>query len=222
LQCVCAFGLAVVFAVPASSADIELPAITVEGQSSRPPDIVGRDREERSPDVHWPTALSMRWAEMFAHNAIEINASSTTVWNCIVHAESWPQWCPGIAHVKTKGTSEILDKDTKFTWNDFDLPLDLPGSMGDGRLDSKVVEYVPENRIGWRSFGATGEGGRPLSYTYHTWLISPMGNRKCRVTFEELATGRAALWARGRYPEFMHLSHQRWLESLKRVSENQG
>jgi hypothetical protein len=80
LQCVCAFGLIVVFAVPASSADIELPAITVEGQTSKAPDIVGRDKEERSPDVHWPTALDMRWAEMFAHNAIEINASCTTVW----------------------------------------------------------------------------------------------------------------------------------------------
>jgi hypothetical protein len=66
LQCVCAFGLAVVFAIPASSADIELPAITVQGQelkgpeASKPPDIVLKDREERSPDVHWPAALSIR------------------------------------------------------------------------------------------------------------------------------------------------------------------
>ena len=222
MQCVFAVGLAVSFAVPASSADIELPAITVEGQTSKPPDIVGRDKEERSPDVHWPTALDMRWAEMFAHNAIEINASCTTVWNCIVHAESWPQWCHGISHVKIKGNSETLEKDTKFIWSDFDLPSDYGGFMSDGRLDSQVVEYVPENRIGWRSFGSHADGGKPVSYTYHNWLIAPMGNQKCLVTFEELATGAAARHARGNYPEFMHLSHQRWLEGLKRASENRG
>ncbi len=181
-----------------------------------------RDREERSPDVHWPTALSIRWSEIFAHNVIDIDASCTRVWNCIVHAESWPQWCPGIAHVKIKGNSEILEKDTKFTWNDFDLPSGVNGFMSDDRLDSQVIEYVPENRIGWRSFGSHGDFGRPVFYSYHNWLISPMGNQKCRVTFEEVATGRAALRARGNYPEFTHLSHQRWLESLKRVSENQG
>jgi hypothetical protein len=130
--------------------------------------------------------------------------------------------CPRIVHVKTKGNSEILEKDTKFIWNDFDHPLDLPGFMSEGRLDSKVVEYVPENRIGWRSFGASGDGGKPVSYSYHSWLISPMGDQKRLVTFEELATGRAALWARGRYPEVMHLSHQRWIEGLKRASENRS
>jgi hypothetical protein len=216
LQCVSAFGIAVVFAVPARSADIELPAITVQGQepkgpeASKPPDIVMRDREERSPDVHWPTALSLRWSELFAHNVIAINASCTTVWNFIVHAESWPQWCSGIAHLKIKGNSEILEKDTKFIWD---------GEISDDRLDSKVVECVPENRIGWRSFGSPLDGGRPVYYTYHTFLIAPMGNQRCLVTFEEVATGPAARHARGNYPEFMHLSHQRWLEALKRVSE---
>jgi hypothetical protein len=46
-----------------------------------------------------------------------------------------------------------------------------------------------------------------------------MGPRKCVVTFEEVATGVAARWARGAYPEFVHLSHEHWLEALKRISE---
>jgi hypothetical protein len=68
----------------------ELPAITVTGEI-KPPDIVMRDREQRSPDIHWPTTLSIRWSEVFAHNGIVINASCATVWNRghypeIVHA----------------------------------------------------------------------------------------------------------------------------------------
>jgi hypothetical protein len=51
------------------------------------------------------------------------------------------------------------------------------------------------------------------------WLLAPIGAKKCLVTFEEVATGRAARYARGAYPEIVHLSHHRWLEQLKKVSE---
>jgi hypothetical protein len=85
-------------------------------------------------------------------------------------------------------------------------------------LASKVIEYVPERRIGWYSFGTLTEHG-PLCATYHTWLLTPIGAKKCHVIFEEVATGRAARYARGAYPEIVHLSHKRWLAQLKQVSE---
>jgi hypothetical protein len=81
-----------------------------------------------------------------------------------------------------------------------------------------VIEYVPERRIAWYSFGTLTEHG-PLCATYHAWLLTPIGTKKCRVIFEEAATGRAARYARGAYPEIVHLSHHRWLEQLKKVSE---
>ena len=46
-----------------------------------------------------------------------------------------------------------------------------------------------------------------------------MGLKKCVVTFEEVATGVAARYARGAYPEYVHLTHDHWLEGLKRISE---
>jgi hypothetical protein len=85
-------------------------------------------------------------------------------------------------------------------------------------LDSKVIEYVPERRIAWYSFGTLTEHG-PLCAAYHTWLLTPVGAKKCRVIFEEAATGGAARYARGAYPEVVHLSDKRWLAQLKRVSE---
>ena len=222
-----ALGGCVLFAVlvvPATGADIELPAIVVTGRATKPPDIVMRDRDQRSPDIHWPPALSLRWSEIFAHNEIEINAPSATVWNYLIQAQLWPQWCPGVGKVKIKDGSQVLQKNTRFTWSGFDLSLDntaLPGLHVDPPLASKVVEYVPESRLGWVSYATANIGGfGPLCDSYHNWLLTPIGTKKCRVIFEAVATGFAARKARGGYPELAHLSHQRWLEELKRISES--
>jgi hypothetical protein len=94
-----------VVVVPATGAVIELPAIVVTGRASKPPDIVDRDRAQRSQDVHWPPDLTLRWSEMFAHNEIEINAPCATVWNRLVQAQLWPQWFPNCGYVKIRDGS---------------------------------------------------------------------------------------------------------------------
>jgi uncharacterized protein YndB with AHSA1/START domain len=208
-----------VVAVPGKGADIELPGIVVTGHATKPPDIVSRDRAERSPDIHWPPNLSLRWSEMFAHNVIEINAPAATVWNHLVQAELWPQWLPKVGKVKVNGDSHILEKNTNFTWSGFDLPLENIRFETVTRVESRVVEYVPENRLSWVTYAPSTVFG-PLYDSYHTWLLTPTGAKKCRVIFEDVATGLAALHARGNYPEILHLSHQRWLEGLKRTSES--
>jgi hypothetical protein len=131
-----------------------LPAITVTG-TAPPGDIVSRDRDQRSPDINWPTTLSIKWSEVFAHNGIVINASCATVWNHLVQAELWPQWCSFSGKVKIKDGSQILQKNTKFSWRGLDLPQDDKGvfQYTPEPLVSKVIEYVPERRIGWYSFG---------------------------------------------------------------------
>ena len=87
---------------------------------------------------------------------------------------------------------------------------------------AKVIECVPERRIGWYSCSGILTYHGPLFVSYHTWLIKPMGPKKCYVTFEEVATSMAARYAQGRYPEIVHVGHQHWLEQLKQVSENHG
>src|ERR1700722_14787651 len=93
-----------VLVVPATAADIELPPIVVSARVPvQPPDIVSNDRAQRSPDVHWPTALSLQTSEMFPHNEIDINASFAPVWNRIVQPRLCPQWFPSSGQVKIKG-----------------------------------------------------------------------------------------------------------------------
>ena len=207
-------------AATATRAATLLPAITVTGKPTPSGDIVSRDRDQRSPDINWPTTLSPKWSEVFAHNGLVINAPCATVWNHLVQAKLWPQWCSFSGKVKIMDGSPILQKNTKFTWIGLDLPQDNIAVFQHSPepLDSKVIEYVPERRISWYSCGTITDKG-PLCCTYHTWLLTPIGAKKCQVVFEEVATGRAARYARGVYPEVVHTSHQRWLEQLKRVSE---
>jgi len=57
-------------------------------------------------------------------NEIEINAPCAAVWNHLVQAKQWPQWCSFSDKVKIRDGSLILQKDTKFTWSGLDLPQD--------------------------------------------------------------------------------------------------
>ena len=171
--------------------------------------------------MNWPTPMFNKAAEIFAHNQIVINASCETVWDHLIHAELWPHWCPYSGKVTIWGGSHVLQKNSKFTWVSSDVPQEIgafPGIPAD-RMDGLVIECVPPNRLGWRSFGRQWTVHGPLVSSYHNWYIKPTGPRRCVVTFEEVATGVAARWARGAYPEFVHLSHEHWLEGLKRISE---
>jgi hypothetical protein len=152
-----ACGLFAAVTATATRAATELPAITVTGETTPSGDIVSKDRDQRSPDIHWPTALSLKWSEVFAHNEIEINAPCATVWNHLVQAQLWPQWCSFSGKVKIKDGSQILQKNTRFSWSGPDLPQDNAAAFQypPEPLDSEVIEYVPESRIGWCSDGAS-------------------------------------------------------------------
>jgi len=203
-----------------------LPAVTVTGQVTPIPapqgDAVYRDWAERSPEVHWPTPMFNKAAEIFAHNQIVIDASCQAVWDHLVHAALWPQWCAYSGKVRIWGGAQVLQKNTKFTWVSADVPqqLGLGLSLSQAQnVDALVVECEPPSRLGFRSYGRAWTERGPLIASYHNWYIKPLGPKKCLVTFEEVATGRAARFARIAYPEVAHNSHDEWLEGLKRISE---
>jgi Polyketide cyclase / dehydrase and lipid transport len=224
------FFVGVVFAivVTVARAAEELPAVTVTGRSTPSPippgDTVSRDWAERSPEVDWPTPMFNKAAEIFTHNQIVINASCETVWNHLVHPELWPHWCPYSGKVTISGGSPVLQKNTRFTWTSSDVPQETGAFSGipADRVDGLVIECAPPNRLGWRSFGRQWTIHGPLISSYHNWYIKSMGLKKCVVTFEEVATGVAASYARGAYPEYVHLAHDHWLEGLKRISETRS
>jgi hypothetical protein len=220
------FAAGILFAVavlPAPAADVELPPIVVSATPvpipRQPPDIVSKDRDQRSPDVHWSKDLSPERAEMFAHNEIEINASCATVWNHLIQAQLWPQWFPKFGKVQIKDRSKVLQKNTKFTWSSPDLPLQNRWESFPPPPDAKVVEFIPTSHIGWVSYATSSIYG-PICDAYHNWFLTPVRVNRCHVVLEEVATGVAAVHARGNYPEVLHLTHQRWLEGLKRISES--
>ena len=210
---------------PATRAANQLPAVTVTGRVTPTPtphgDAIYRDWAERSPEMHWPTPMFNKAAEVFAHNQIVINASCETVWDHLVHAELWSHWCSYCGKVSIWDGAQVLQKNTKFTWVSSDVPQLLPilGQTPADRVDSLVIECTPPNRLGFRTYGRAWTPHGPLVSSYHNWYIKPLGSRKCLVTFEEVATGVAARFQRGNYPEFTHLSHDHWLEGLKRISE---
>jgi hypothetical protein len=214
--------LIVGIAAAVTKADEQLPAVTVTGKVTPTPpgDAVKRDWDQRSPEMNWPTPIFNGAAEIFAHNQIVINASCDKVWNHLIHAELWSQWCPYTGKVTIWGGSPVLERNSKFTWVSSDLPQDIPiFQIPEDRVDSVVIEYVPQSRLGWRSDGRAWSIHGVLVTSYHNWFIKPMGANECIVTFEEVATGVAARYARAAYPEFVHLSHAHWLQGLKRVSE---
>jgi hypothetical protein len=136
------YGLFAAVAATATRAATELPGITVTGKVTPSGDIVNRDRDQRSPDIHWPPGLSLKLSEVFAHNEIEINAPCAAVWNHLVQAKQWPQWCSFSGKVKIRDGSLILQKDTKFTWSGLDLPQDdiAVFQHSPEPLDSQVIE----------------------------------------------------------------------------------
>jgi hypothetical protein len=154
----------------------------------------------------------VNYTEVFAHNEIDINASAETVWNHLVQAKLWYQWCSFAKKVKIWGGSEVLEKNTRLSYKAYDLPQDnVVLEVPPDPMSSKVFEYVPESRLGWRGYGAPTFWGT-ICETYHYWLLKPTGPNRTHVIFEEIATGRAAALARGRYPEVVHVAHDQWLE----------
>ena len=219
-------GLFAIVVTAARGAE-QLPAVTVTGRITPAPtpagDTVSRDWAERSPEMNWPTPMFNGAAEIFTHNQIVINASCQTVWDHLVHAELWPHWCPYSGKVTIWGGSQVLQENSKFTWVSSDLPQDIPiFQIPADRVDAQIIEFVPPSRLGWRSYGRQQTIHGPLVSSYHNWFIKPIGPRKCVVTFEEVATGVAARYARGAYPELVHLSHEHWLEGLKHISETRS
>jgi len=75
------------------------------------------------------------------------------------------------------------------------------------RLDSKVEEFVPGERLAWTA-RATGIDA------YHAWLIEKRVSG-CYVLTEETQNGWLASLSNMLRPRNMSTQHQNWLESLQ-------
>jgi uncharacterized protein YndB with AHSA1/START domain len=160
------------------------------------------DLAHRSPDIHWPAGFEPAKADLFAHNALIINASCERVWSHIVDASRWPTWYPNSKDVQIQNGDPVLRDATVFRWNTFGLAI-----------ESKVQEYVPNQRLGWFGYAP----GTPPSF-YHSWYLEPKG-AMCRVVMDEAGVGKDAAGLRQSDETLMHRGHDLWLATLKWVAE---
>jgi uncharacterized protein YndB with AHSA1/START domain len=162
------------------------------------------DLARRSPDIHWPEGFAPSGADLFAHNALDIDASCAIVWRVLVDAPKWPQWYANARDVKLADDAQpLLKPGAVFRWTTFGLSI-----------ESRVDEFVPESRLGWY-----GQAPGSAPAFHHTWLLVPREGG-CRVVTEEVGIGRDAAALRRQDEGLMHRGHDLWLASLRWAAEN--
>jgi uncharacterized protein YndB with AHSA1/START domain len=147
--------------------------------------------------IHWPEKYSPDRTKVHVRNQLEMRVPSEVVWAWLIRAGLWPTWYRNSKRVVIEGGEPDLRPGSKFRWTTFGV-----------RLDSKVEEFVPGERLAW-SARATGIDA------YHAWLIEnrPSG---CYVLTEETQNGWLARLSNVLRPRNMSMQHQNWLEGLQR------
>jgi len=160
------------------------------------------DLAHREHDIRWPDGFDPETADLFAHNEILVAAPCGRVWAHIVDASAWPQWYPNAHEVALPAGAKALSQGLVFQWKTFGLSI-----------ESRVLEYEPERRLGW-----TGGAPNETPGFYHTWYLSPE-NDHCRVVTEEVGKGEGAKAFRAQDEGLMHRGHDLWLACLRWMAE---
>jgi Polyketide cyclase / dehydrase and lipid transport len=120
------------------------------------------DLAHRSPDIHWPAGFAPAKADLFAHNELIISASCARVWSHLIDAGRWPSWYPNSKDVQIQGAEQQLSSGTVFRWTTFGLSI-----------ESKVQEYVPNQRLGWFGYAGLRQSDETLMHRGHDlWLAT--------------------------------------------------
>ena len=153
-------------------------------------------------DIQWPAEYSPQNTPILVTNELFMNAPAERVFALIADAEKWPKFYFNASNVKITTPGEAkLSKGTKFTWKTFGF-----------NLKSEVIEFVPNERIGWvgHGFGMTG---------YHAFAIKKIDATHCYVLTEETQSGMVARIGKIIYPTRMEKYHQIWLEDLEKEAK---
>jgi hypothetical protein len=92
---------------------------------------------ERSANIIWPDGLDPADADLFAHNAVVINAPANGVWAKLIAAAAWPAWYSNASGVVVNEPSRLLGEGVRFNWTTFGL-----------KIASQVAEFSPCARLG--------------------------------------------------------------------------
>ena len=155
--------------------------------------------EEGALLIRWPEKYSPERTSVHVSNQLEMSVHPEVVWAWLIRAELWPTWYANSKQVVIDGGGPDLGLRSRFRWTTFGV-----------RLDSKVEEFLPFERLAWsaRAMGIDA---------YHAWLIEKRPS-ECLVLTEEAQNGWLARLSDALRPLNMSKQHQNWLESLKRKS----
>ena len=78
--------------------------------------IVDDDLIQRSVSIDWPDGYEPGHADLFAHNAIIIDAPAGTIWARLTDAAAWPAWYSNASDVVVNHPSGTLGEGVTFDW----------------------------------------------------------------------------------------------------------
>jgi uncharacterized protein YndB with AHSA1/START domain len=152
---------------------------------------------ESQAEIKWPDRFDPNRAPVHVRNELTMDVPCESVWAWLVRAESWPSWYANSADVRfIEGQGPDLKLGTRFKWKTFGV-----------HLVSKVLEFVPNERLAW---DAKGSGVA----AYHVWILQKTDSG-CKVVTEEAQIGTMARLQNRFRPNRMHEQHQKWLEGLE-------
>jgi hypothetical protein len=163
--------------------------------------IIHDDLIERSADIRWPDGFDPAHTDLFAHNAVVINAPAMSVWAKLIAAAAWPTWYSNASDIVITDPSGQLGEDVTFNWTTFGL-----------KIASKVAEFAPYARLSW-----FGDGDQLRAY--HSWLLIPRFADSTYVVMEEIGMGDGAQHLALTNPGLLHRGHDLWNISLKFACE---
>ena len=162
------------------------------------------DRAHRDMAIRWPAAYDPSVAPVFSHNELLIRADCHRTFSRLANVVDWPNWL-------------VIIKD---------VANETPGKTGQGALyrlkifnspiQSRVVEFEPDQRISWIPFGADETEIRHGHY--HAWHFIPQASN-CLVVTEETGIGTGDQKDPTSGSHLMHKAHELWLDSLRYTSE---
>jgi hypothetical protein len=72
---------------------------------------INDDLINRSADIRWPVGFDPAHADLFAHNAVVINAPAKSIWETLTAAAAWPKWYSNASDVVIDDPSGHLGED---------------------------------------------------------------------------------------------------------------
>jgi hypothetical protein len=159
------------------------------------------DLIERSVNIRWPDGFDPAHADLFAHNAVVVNAPAKSVWTKLIAAAAWSTWYSNASDVVINDPSGQLGEDVTFNWTTFGF-----------EIASTVAEFAPYARLSWYGVG-------DQLRAYHTWLLIPRLDDSTYVVMEEIGMGNGAQQLALTNPGHLHRGHDLWNISLKFACE---